>query len=101
MRQRESSSRPTSAPGPGNYDPSYTSAKDGTPSYGFGGKYREQTADGPGPGAYNPDLPSSPQKGYTMTANRDPGPRSDVPGPGTYSMDDPHIRSSGPSYSMK
>ena len=66
MRQREATGRPTSAPGPGNYDPSYNSAKEGTPSYGFGGKYREEGKEGPGPGAYSPEIPSSPQKGYSI-----------------------------------
>ena len=87
------------SPGPGNYDPSYKNAKDNTPSYGFGGKHRDQVADGPGPGSYNPDIDSSPQKGYTIPGKSNSGPKSDVPGPGAYAST-PTGRS-GPSYSMR
>ena len=100
MRHRETSSRPTSAPGPGNYDPSYRTSKENTPSYPFGSKHRDQSPEGPGPGQYNPDIPSSPQKGYTIPGKRSEGPLTDSPGPGAYSMDDPKGRS-GPSYSMR
>ena len=68
-------------PGPGNYSPSYGTAKENTPSYRFGEKHRDLTnLDGPGPGAYNPDLEES--KGYTIPERRMPRSTTDVPGPG-------------------
>lgn len=91
--------RPSSAPGPGQYNPGATHIS-AFPNWGFGSasRAREVNSGTPGPGTYV--APSGLEGGpkHTMTPRREQGRVTPNPGPGSYAPEGATTAESAPRY---